>query len=252
MDSTSRLKQSKQTKHSPLSISLGFWSALLSAATFVVFTIAFVAILATSPIFVWTNLSDYVTSVQENNQFFKHLAQLAMLLFGPLFVLLLNSIHDIALAQHKVLTRAALAFGIVFAALSGVHYFVQLSTVRHNIAAGTLDGLQHLIQANPNAAILAVNMLGFTLFLGLASLFVAPVFAGDRLRAVIRYSFLANGIFCLLGGVGFVLQITWLVFVCINLGMGSAVLVATIALAVYFRRLQSAPAPIIQPQPAPR
>ncbi|HZD10906.1 MAG TPA: hypothetical protein VE553_06150 [Candidatus Binatia bacterium] len=219
-----------------LSRKLGFWSALLCTLTFVLFTICFVAILATSPLFVWTNLAAYVAYVQENNQFFKHLAQLAMLLFGPLFVLLLSSIHDYAHAERKVLARTAISFGAIFAALSGIHYFVQLSIVRHNVAGGELQGLEQFVQANPAAAVLAINMLGFTLFLGLASLFVAPVFGGNRLENAIRYSFLANGVFCLLGGVGYALQISWLVFLCTNLGMGGALLAATIALCVLFGR----------------
>ena len=81
-------------------------------------------------------------------------------------------------------------------------------------------------------------MLGFTLFLGLASLFVAPLFGGSRLQKFIRYSFLANGMFCLLGGVGFALGIDWLVFITSNLGMGGAVLAASLALSVYFFHLQ--------------
>lgn len=229
---------------SSLSLKLGLWSALLCALAFVVFTICFVAIAVTQPLFVWTNLADYVAAVQENNQLFKHVAQLAMLLFGPLFVLLLNSIHDLAREDvahvaegSATLTRAALVFGAIFATLSGIHYFIQLSTVRLNIASGELQGLEQWAQANPGAPLLAVNMLGFTLFLGLASLCVAPAFGVGRLQKVIRASFVANGLFCLLGGVGFVLQITWLVFVTINLGMGGALLVATVGLALFFRRV---------------
>lgn len=227
-----------------LSLKLGFWSALLGALMFVVFTVCFVAIALTQPILVWTNMADYVAAVQETNQLFKVVAQLTMLLFGPLFVVLLGSIHDVAAAEKRALTRVALGFGLVFAALSGTHYFMQLSTVRHNLAAGTLQGLEQLVQANPNAAILAVNMLGFTLYLGLASLFAAPVFGGSRLQRVIRGSLIANGLFCLLGGAGFVLGVDWLVFVTINLGMGGAMLVATVALSIFFRR---EPAMIVQP-----
>ena len=90
---------------------------------------------------------------------------------------------------------------------------------------------------NPGAAILAVNMLGWTLFFGLSSLFAGVVFSGSRLEKVIRYAFLLNGIFCLLGGIGFLFEITALVFLTINLGMGASVLVITIALTFLFRRL---------------
>ncbi len=222
-----------------LSIKLGFWSAFLCAATFIVFTICFVAIFVVNPLFVWTDLSAYVETVNSTNQFFKHVAQFMMLLFAPLFVVLLASIVDYAGQEKKILARIALYFGIMFAVLISINYFVQLSVVRQNIAKGDLAGLEHLIMVNPGAAILAINMLGWTLFFGLSSLFVSPVFAADkqrggRLEKVIRYAFLLNGIFCLLGGIGFLFEITALVFLTINLGMGAAVLVMTIALAMFF------------------
>jgi hypothetical protein len=83
----------------------------------------------------------------------------------------------------------------------------------------------------------AINMLGWSLFFGLSSLLSAPVFAGKGLQKFIRIVFLINGVCCLLGGVGFALNITALVFVTINFGMGGAVIVLTLALCVLFRRL---------------
>lgn len=219
-----------------LSARLGFWAAALSVAAFVVYTICFLAILVTAPLFTWTNMADYVVYAEANSQFFKHLAQFAMLMFGPLFVLLLNSIHDYAPADKKTLTRISLCFGVIFAALIGMHYFVQISAVRLSLIQGNADGLEQFVQGNPYSALAAINVLGMTLFLGLASLFIAPVFAGRRLEWVIRYAFLLNGIFCLLGGAGYVFDITPLVFVTLTLGMGAAVTVATVALSIFFRR----------------
>lgn len=215
---------------------LGFWSAVAIAVSFVLYTVAFVGILLTSPLFMWTNLEDYVFYTQHYGQSLQHLARLLMLIFGPLFVVLLNSIHDAAPADRRVLSRTALSFGIAFAVLSSINYFVQLTTVRLSLSSGQTAGLEHIVQANPYSTITAINMLGWTLFLGLASLFVAPVFGGDRLAGIIRGAFLLNGVFCLVGGVGYVLEITALVFLTINLGLGVAVLVAAVGLAVWFRR----------------
>lgn len=217
-------------------IRLGYWSALLSAGTFVIFTVCFVAIAVSGPLFIWTDMTDYVAHVQQNNQVFKHLAQGCMVLFGALYVVLVNSIHAWAPKDRKPLTRTGLSFAIMFAVLTGLHYFVQLTAVRFNLRAGTIEGLALYVQANPHSILLAINMLGWTLCFGLSSLFIAPVFSGERLPRVIRIAFLANGAACLLGGVGFALEITLLTFVTINLLMGGAVLVFTIALAMFFRR----------------
>ncbi len=219
-----------------LSIKLGFWSTLLGATALIIFTICFVILLLTAPLFMWTNLDAYLSYVNSNNQFLQHLARLMSLLLGPLFVLALNSIHDYAEENKKALTRASLAFGLAFAVLTGINYFVQLSSVRLNILKGTTDGLIQVVQGNPYSAVSAINMLGWTLFLGLASLFVAPVFGGGRLENVIKVTFLLNGVFCLLGGFAYVLEITPLLFVTINLGMGGAFTLALITLTLFFKR----------------
>ncbi len=225
-----------------LAAQLGFWAALLSAATFVGYTVCYFAILASGPLFLWSGLQDYVRLVQGHSQFFADLARLLMLCFAALFVVLLNAIYEYACQEHKILARTALCFGLGFAALVGVNYFVQLSTVRLAIAKGEWQGLEQIVQANPISAVAAVNMLGWTVFLGLASLFAAPVFAGGRLQMGIRWALLANAVCCLLGGVGYVLNSFVVVLLTITFGMGAAVTVAVVGLCLLFRRVQAQPA----------
>lgn len=54
---------------------------------------------------------------------------------------------------------------------------------------------------------------------------------------VIRTAFLANGVFVLVGGVSYLFQWLIVLFLTINLGMGAAMMVAVVALAIWFRRL---------------
>jgi len=220
-----------------LSIKLGFWSALLSAAAFIIFSLCFVAILAVNPLFIWSDYPAYVSYNAENNQFFRDVAQFMMLTFAPLFLILANSIHEFAAKDKKVLARLAVYFAILFAAMISINYFVQLSIVRQNLAHGRPEGLQQFVQANPASFITAVNMLGWSLFFGLSCFFLAPVFDGSRLQKIIRYAFLANGIFMIIGGISYVFEVVILVFLFMNIGLGGAVLVATIALAIFFRQL---------------
>lgn len=225
------------TKLNRLAARLGFWSALLAAATFILFTICFVAVFLNPPLFVWTNFADYVATAKQNQSIFKSLAQLSMLLFAPLYVILINSIHEAAPAAKRVSMRLGLSFGLMFAVLVGGFYFVQLSAVRLSVIKEQLAGLEQIVQANPYGALSALNMLGWTLFFGLSSLFLAPAFSGSRLTNFIRWLFVINGVMCLLGGIGYALEITALVFFTINFGMGGAVTLLTIALAIYFNRL---------------
>ena len=224
---------------SQASIQLGFWSALFVAVAFLVFTVCFVIVLSSPPLFSWTNLAGYVIFTTERSQLPQQIARFAMLLFGPLYVILLNSIHDHTPQGKKLYTRIAINFGLAFAILSGIHYFVQVSAVRLSLLRGELQGLEQIVQANPLSAISAINMLGWTLFLGLSSLFIAPVFTGNKLEKAIGIAFLANGICCLLGGIGYVFNLTFLIFLTINIGMGGAVLTAAILLCVYYKKLGS-------------
>ena len=220
-----------------ISLKLGFWSAVFCAALFIIFTLCFVGILLTSALFLWTNYQDYLDYVNTNSQFFAHLARLSMVLFGPLFVILLNAIHDCAPENKKILTHISIGFALGFAILTGLFYFMQITAVRLNLLNDKTEELLQFVQANPHGVLLSVNMLGFTLYLGLASLFVAFVFRNGRLENIIKISLLLNGIICLTGGIAYALELTTLLFVTINLGMGAAVLVATISLALWFRQL---------------
>jgi len=220
---------------SQLSRALGFWSALGIVVAFAVFTVCFVAIPLTAPFYGWTDLTAYLVHRRAHGQVFQHAAMLAMLLFGPLVVILLGSIYDYAREELRPLARISVCCGTIFAALTGSNYFVQLTTVRLGIARGEVQGLEQVVQANPLSALSAVNMLGWTLFFGLASLFTAPLFSGGRRERIIRCAFLANGLCCLLGGVGYLLEIVPLDFLTLDLGMGGAVLVAAVALCVLFR-----------------
>lgn len=218
-------------------VKLGFWSSTLAAAMFLIFTVCFVLILATSPLFFWTDLSDYLVYVNENDQSLATLARLCSLLFAPFFVITLNSIHELVVPEKKILTRNSLSFAILFAMAVSIHYFVQLTAVRLSLQAGQTTGLEQVVQANPISTVAAINMLGWTLFLGLSSLFLVPVFGNGRLSKSIQVAFLVNGVCCLLGGLSYLFQWLIVLFLTINLGMGGAVTIAMIALAVYFRRL---------------
>ncbi len=176
--------------------------------------VSFAVILVINPLFTWKDMPDYIAHVQTHNQFFKYLAQ----------------------GERKFLARIANSFGIAFVVTTAMHYFVQISAVRLNILAGETEGLLQFVQEYPISGMAAINMLGWTLFLGLSSLFAALVFSGRGVRRLIRYALLSNAAICLLGGVAYVLDVTLLVFLTMNLAMGLAVFLALMGLVVHFRR----------------
>jgi hypothetical protein len=226
------------THRTQMALTLGYWSALLMVATFAVFTMAFIAILLTGPLFVWSDLASYLAYVRSGHTFFQDLARWMMLLFGPLVVVLFASLYELASGERKLLARIGLSFAIIFAALTGINYFVQLTAVRLAIQKDVTAGLDQIVQANPISAVAAINVLGWSLFFGLASLFAAPLFPGRGLARFIAICFWLNAAMCLLGGLGYVLDNTALVFVTLNFGMGGAVLGFAAGLTVFFRRMR--------------
>ena len=215
---------------------LGFWASVVAALTFVSYTVCFAAILATSPIFTWTSLADYLAHDTAYGGPFRPAAQVSMIVFALSFLVLLHAIQDSVPQQRLVLARISTSLGALFALAVSIHYFVQVTAVRISVREGLTGGLEHIVQANPYSTLSAMNMLGWSVFLGLSSVFMVPVFRGRGVERVIRWALGANGLFCLVGGLGYALEIEWLVFLTITLGMGGAVLTAAVALAVWFQR----------------
>ncbi len=217
---------------------LGYWSALISASTFVIWIICFVGIMATSPLFYWTNLTEYLDFISSNNQFFQYLAKSFMIVFSMSFLVLMISLGEIVEADKKVLAKIGIVFGLIFTVLSSIHYFAQVSSVRWAISGGQFEGIEHFLQANPTSFLSSINMLGWTLFLGLSTLFMAFAIGGNKTKKVIRVSLIINGISCLLAGVGYITQTDIITFLFINLFAGGALLVFTVSSSFMFHRGQ--------------
>lgn len=219
-----------------LSYKIGLWASLLLAVSFIAWIVCFTGIALTSPLFIWTNLSDYLLYEHANNQILQNVAKFFMLIFGPLYVLMVYGYYHLVQDDKRDLVRISLLFALAFSVLSSINYFIQLTVIRLNITAGHTDGLQHFVQANPLSVMTAITMLGWTFFLGLSSFFIFPVFKGTRLNRILRYTFLFNGFSCILAGVGYALKIDLLTFFFANVATGGALMIAALCSVNLFRR----------------
>ena len=209
---------------------LGLWAAVATTTLNLLFTIGIVAIPA-SP---WSDLKGYANAYRA----VESLPAIPSLLLGPAVIVLMLSIHYHASQEQKILSLSASAFAVVYAALTGLNYFVQLTVVRQSLVAGQMDGLAPFIMANPQSVMLAIDTLGY-FFLFLACLFAAPVFAGGRLETAIRWLFLGSGALGLLGILGFALGQQQLYFIGLMIS-GAPFLVLTVLLAaLYYRQIQA-------------
>ncbi len=158
---------------------------------------------------------------------FLTLLRLSILLSAPALVALMSAVHTGAPPGEKVYSLTALAFTIVFAALtSGVH-FVQLTAVR--------QGLSLPPSTDWPSVSLALDFLAWDGFLGLALLSAAPVFRGDKLRAAIRAGMALSGALCVAGAVGISLGYPRLHLLAVA-GFGAGLPVVCVLLARLFAR----------------
>lgn len=99
------------------------------------------------------------------------------LLPPPLFVMLVNGVHDRAAAEVKPFSRLAIAFAMMAATLLMADYLIQLRLIQPAVLKGELDGLAPLTQYNPHGVFIAVEEAGYLLMA------VAFAFAGAALPA---------------------------------------------------------------------
>lgn len=219
-----------------LSAQIGYVSAIMAITAITVYMLSFFAILIVNPLYIWSDFSSYLAYQQQHPQLFKNIAQATMLLFPLLYLLMLNSALDTRPIEAQAAMRAGLLFALGFAVLVGMHYWVQISAVRLNIDKGTPDGLLQFIQAKPDSAMSAINMLGWTVFYGLSSLMAAPAFRGIKIENTLRWALIINGVNCLIGGIAYLLDATLVVGVTMNLVLGGCMLAISVLMLIVFRR----------------
>lgn len=215
-------------------LNTGLWSAIICMASFIVWIISFTGIAIQSPLFYWTNIEDYISYINSNGQFFQYLAKSFMVIFSLAYMILVMVLFEFTAAGKKILAKIAISFSVMFALVSSVHYFIQISSIRFAIAENNYLGLEHFLQAKPTSVLSSVNMFGWTFFLGLSSLFIYLGLKPKSLTKGVRLGLLINAISCLLAGFGYLFQINIITFVFINIGLGGAVLLMTISASGYF------------------
>lgn len=219
-------------------LSTGLWSAIICLTAFIVWIISFTGIAIQSPLFYWTNMEDYNDYINSNSQFFQYLAKSFMIIFSLAYMILTIVFYEFITTERKILAKIAIVFSIMFALVSSIHYFVQISSVRFAIAENEYSGLEHFLQSNPISFLSSVNVLGWTLFLGLSTLFMYLGFISTSGAKGIRLGLLISAISGIFGGIGYLFQIDILTFVCLNLGIGLAFFIITISSIGFINRLK--------------
>ena len=154
---------------------IGFWSALITAIFAIIYSVAQIAVIAAPPTPPW----DFI------------------LLFAPSlflawsFIVMMLSIHYYAPEDRKIFSHIGLIFGVLYAALVSIVYFVELSVTVPMIFRGEM--VPAWLSFNSPSMLISIDGLGYV-FMAIATLFAGQVFAGLKQQRLIRWSFLANGL----------------------------------------------------------
>jgi hypothetical protein len=109
-------------------------------------------------------------------------------LLTPTFLVVMACIHCYASESKKVFSLVGLSFAIIYATLISLNYFIQLTFVNQS----TFD-VSIFSMTNPQSMMWVIEVLGY-FFMGLATLFAAPVFGSGRVEKIIKWLFIVNGI----------------------------------------------------------
>jgi hypothetical protein len=186
---------------SRLSMKLGWWSAMLTLILSIGYAIGVVLSL-NFPLPAWTNAADFIKAAKPISLIFYTFVQIMAFFLAPVTLILFCSFHEYAPKDKKIVTRIGLCCIIAMMVLGSQMYFTHFNAMRWIISKGIVTGLEQFVEWNPHSFINASGSLGWTFFIGLAFLFVSPIFSGGKLERKLRYSSLILGICFLVGTIG--------------------------------------------------
>jgi hypothetical protein len=159
------------------------------------------------------------------------------LLWVVTLVILFVALRRLLPGSKEVYANLGLAFMVLLAACSSVNWYVQLMLVPRLASSGESSLLALLDIHNINSLMYAMEHLSWSLFFGLATIFMAVAFDGKGIEVWIRWLFIAGGVMSILYIPGMMYMNQFL----IDLGYyaaGVLLPITTILLVIRFRKNQ--------------
>jgi hypothetical protein len=181
---------------------IGFWSAIL-----VTIFLALSGITSSASIYLISNISGFILT--------------------SIFLIVIICIYYTAPDDKKIFGHIGLAFAIIYATMISMNYFIQLTFVRFGAFNTDVFSI-----TDPQSMMMTIEILGY-FFMGLSTLFIAPIFESGRLEQSIRWLFVFNGILGIGGAIGFALNLDWRILIG-GLIIWTIVMPVTTALLAYW------------------
>ena len=171
---------------------IGLWSAIAIVAIAV-------AYITSGAIWLLSNIHEATVLNLSPTEPNLTIMETLLLLLNPALVALFAAIHAYAPPDKKSYALAAFGFVIVMVTLTAFVHFTQLIVVRRTTSATVIEVLKFQNTGGHLSLTFAMDMLAWDFFFGIAMLFAAPIFRGDKLQNLIRTSLIVCGLLCLIG-----------------------------------------------------
>ena len=216
---------------------IGYWMSIISLFLFFIYTACFIIILFVNEPFIWTNVRAFAAYEANSQSLYKYIGMGCMILYTCAFVVMVASIHSHIKAEKQFIYNITLIFSIAFCITVSIGYFVQLSATRLQLQDGLIDGLVQFTQSFSHSAINAINMLGWTLFYALASLFFSFLFNSSPHGRAARIACRLNAAMMFVGMVGYISDNYSVLLITMNFGLGATGIGLLITTALFYNSL---------------
>lgn len=158
------------------------------------------------------------------------------LILAPVLIVFLACLHTLVGPERRFLTLSALACACVFVGMTTTNRYVALTAFRQSIITGQEASVRMLSPYAWPSAMLAIEVLGWGLFFGLACLLLVPLFRGRGLPVAIAFSLAFSGVSNLASLLGPAMNNMSLLGLLAPLAWGIAPTVTFSLLAVWLKR----------------
>ena len=171
---------------------------------------------------------------------FQSIFNILILVTAVWMVFFWSVLHQVVSADKKLFSQTSLLFIIIFATLTSINRYVGLTVVRQSLSSGDTNGLNWFMPYAWPSVMLALEILAWGFFFGLACLCLAPVFTLGKLEHLIFWVLIVTGILSLLSVLGQVIGTSPLTFNPFTLagiiGWGPGLTLATALIVIWFRK----------------
>jgi hypothetical protein len=210
---------------------IGFASAVVIAILVILIDVGMILSTLLFPMTSITSMEVYASSFSS----LQMLPFIPSLMLGPVFAVMMLCIHHYASQGKKILSQLGFSFALICAVILSIHYYIQLTVVQQGILNNETAGLWQFAAPNPHSFFWAFAALGYG-FMGIALLFIAPVFEEKSERSI-KWLLAANGVIGVVFLVGEALGV-FMINILVSFVWGVLFPIVSVLLARIFRNLK--------------